>query len=753
MPIVIAVYNHKGGVGKTTAALNIAYVLGEKLKKKVLIADLDPQANATSFVQYPAMESSEIAGDYDYQKKYYESCEKDASDSDPERRVYRTLRDALRPSLDPIDPSQIDIDEVAPRVRPEQVADYNNVDILPGHLDIGNIDSPMTLGAAGLGGMRQYTSQFNNLLRKVRSRDGKLYDIIILDLGPGIGGLNKCAIMGSDYICAPYAPDYFSQVAIDNLGTLLEIWNRDFNDKRLWRHFDGKQDVNRGPIFLGAFPQRVRVKKYSPSEIKIKQDQGRVDNGDAKILQSHASWMQRIRDTIIKLTDMLRPLGMVSASFPTAEALGGVQDQMSLAQDVMHFGRPVSDLQFQHRHVRHTDTSSELQVTQVKHDNKAVKEYRRSRHRRLHHNQVDHKEKAALAYLRLVGVLMQGLTKEDKDILGDEFVSSCSRMCDLSEGIDTSIFLPAEVLKRQREDKERASKGKSDVTSKSSSAAAGKKKKRTFESFKYAWYESTDMSVLFARYLDAIPNHNVHYMAALGDIDNVDSIKEIIRSKLAKVLNETLQSGIDDMQYVYLPLNLGDRHWVLVYVGFKISSMEVNAWYFDPLGIAISHKVSSIICGALSDAFPGNAEGNSPHWRQDNVIQRLMPRVRFQLDDYNCGPWVVEAAVLLARNDRLPGENYDIASARQKHWDDELRVRYNPPAAARRKSKATTTSPEEKSASSTPSSNSRKRRAPAPAEAAAATPAANSASLFAASSGSGGSRRDANTAKDPRLGR
>ena len=48
-PVHITIYNHKGGVGKTTLTVNIAFALLSFLKKKVLLVDSDPQCNLTSY--------------------------------------------------------------------------------------------------------------------------------------------------------------------------------------------------------------------------------------------------------------------------------------------------------------------------------------------------------------------------------------------------------------------------------------------------------------------------------------------------------------------------------------------------------------------------------------------------------------------------------------------------------------------------------------------------------------------------------
>ena len=57
---VIAVYNYKGGCGKTTTCINTASVMAHKLKKRVLLVDCDPQCNLTSFLYPEPGESSEV---------------------------------------------------------------------------------------------------------------------------------------------------------------------------------------------------------------------------------------------------------------------------------------------------------------------------------------------------------------------------------------------------------------------------------------------------------------------------------------------------------------------------------------------------------------------------------------------------------------------------------------------------------------------------------------------------------------------
>ena len=158
---IIAIANQKGGVGKTTTAINLSGCLGV-LEYKTLIVDADPQANATSGL---------------------------GLDPNSSKNIYDCL-------INDIDPSDLIIKTETP-----------NLDIIPSHIDLVGAELEM-INLPN----REHMLKF--ALEKVRDQ----YDFIIIDCSPSLGLITVNSLTAADSVIIPVQCEYY---ALEGLGKLL----------------------------------------------------------------------------------------------------------------------------------------------------------------------------------------------------------------------------------------------------------------------------------------------------------------------------------------------------------------------------------------------------------------------------------------------------------------------------------------------------------------------------------------------------
>lgn len=193
MNTTISLLNMKGGVGKTTLAVNLAWHMYQKGGHNVLLVDLDPQFNATQYIM-------------------------DYTEFDKHRKTKGTIADLLvdRPSFELKSGKKTKRDNHQTFYNIAKTKEYC-FDLLPSELDLAwVVKNP---------------AQMEYKLEKFLSSVRKDYDYILVDCAPTDSVLTTMALTASDFILVPVRPDRFSILGYANLLETIKIFRSNCRDE------------------------------------------------------------------------------------------------------------------------------------------------------------------------------------------------------------------------------------------------------------------------------------------------------------------------------------------------------------------------------------------------------------------------------------------------------------------------------------------------------------------------------------------
>ncbi len=247
----VTFFNNKGGAGKTSLVYRLAWMYAD-LGLSVVAADLDPQANLTSMFL-----------DEDRLEELWEDAGSGGL------TVFQALRPLLEGTGDIADPH---VEEVTPELG-----------LLVGDLALTSAEDELSSQWPDCLDRKARAFRVLSALWRllVRAAEQTGAQLVLVDVGPNLGALNRAVLLAAEHVVIPLAPDLYSLQGLKNLGPTLRRWR----DEREERH-------ERNPV--GDF--EIPGGQMQPAGYVVLQHAVRLD----RPVRAYLRWMERIPGTYQK---------------------------------------------------------------------------------------------------------------------------------------------------------------------------------------------------------------------------------------------------------------------------------------------------------------------------------------------------------------------------------------------------------------------------------------------------------------------
>lgn len=191
----IVLFNHKGGVSKTTTTYNLGWMLAEQ-GKRILLVDADPQCNLTALILNDEFE------------EYY------INDVTKNNNIKDGVKVAFEGKPVVISPFDCPVSSRNP-----------NLYLLPGHANLSEYDAALSFAQTSnyaISTLQNLPGAFNDLINK--TADHHQIDYVLIELNPGLSSINQNMFVLSDFFIIPTNPDPFSIMALNTLVSVLPRW-------------------------------------------------------------------------------------------------------------------------------------------------------------------------------------------------------------------------------------------------------------------------------------------------------------------------------------------------------------------------------------------------------------------------------------------------------------------------------------------------------------------------------------------------